>query len=42
MQDSLTFGVILVERRGDLLPLLELVLDGHHQAVEDGPGNNIA
>ena len=29
--------MILVQRRGDLLPLLELVLNGHHEAVENGP-----
>ena len=38
----LTFGVVLVERRGDLLPLLELVLHGHHEAVEDGAGKQEA
>ena len=38
LEDSLTFGMVLVQGRGDLLPLLELVLDGHHEAVEDGAG----
>ena len=42
LEDSLTFGMVLVQGRGDLLPLLELVLDGHHEAVEDGPGKREA
>ena len=34
--------MVLVERRGDLLPLLELVLHGHHEAVQDGAGKQEA
>ena len=37
---ALAFGMVLVQRRGDLLPLLELVLDGHHEAVEHGAAKN--